>query len=81
MTNIFSYVPASNYEYKAEVGMDQKAFRAAWDKKYPPGAGVAFGANAIYGYMTGLVVEQTLATTRAWTRWTFTTPCSRCRAS
>jgi branched-chain amino acid transport system substrate-binding protein len=65
LTNTFSYVPASNYEYKPEVGMTQKEFRAAWDKKYPPGAGVAFGANAIYGYMTGLVVERTLATTKS----------------
>ncbi|HEX2942993.1 MAG TPA: amino acid ABC transporter substrate-binding protein, partial [Rhodopila sp.] len=65
MTNIFSYVPASNYEYKPEVGMTQQQFRAAWDKKYPPGSGVAFGANAIYGYMTGLVIERTLATTKS----------------
>ena len=65
LTNTFSYVPASNYEYKPEVGMTQKEFRAAWDKKYPPGSGVAFGANAIYGYMTGLVVERTLATTKS----------------
>jgi branched-chain amino acid transport system substrate-binding protein len=65
MTNIFSYVPASNYEYKPEVGMTQMEFRAAWDKKYPPGSGVAFGANAIYGYMTGLVVQRTLETTKS----------------
>ncbi len=65
MTNIFSYVPASNYEYKPEVGMTQKEFQAAWEKKYPSGSGVAFGANAIYGYMTGLVVQQTLATTKS----------------
>jgi branched-chain amino acid transport system substrate-binding protein len=65
LTNIFSYVPASNYEYKPEVGMTQKEFRTAWDKKYPAGSGVAFGANAIYGYMTGLVVEQALATTKS----------------
>ena len=65
LTNIFSYVPASNYEYKPEIGMTQKEFRAAWDKKYPPGSGVAFGANAIYGYMTGLVVQRTLETTKS----------------
>ncbi|HQT78855.1 MAG TPA: amino acid ABC transporter substrate-binding protein [Rhodopila sp.] len=65
MTNIFSYVPASNYEYKPEVGMTQQQFRAAWNKKYPPGSGVAFGANAVYGYMTGLVIERTLATTKS----------------
>ncbi|HVY14031.1 MAG TPA: ABC transporter substrate-binding protein [Rhodopila sp.] len=65
MKNVFSYVPASNYEYKPEAGMDQKAFHAAWDKKYPPGSGVAFGANAIYGYMTGVVVQKTLETTKS----------------
>ncbi len=65
LTNIFSYVPASNYEYKPEVGMTQQEFRAAWEKKYPPGSGVAFGANAISGYMTGLVMERTLATAKS----------------
>ncbi len=65
LTNIFSYVPASNYEYTPNFGMTQKEFRTAWDKKYPPGANVAFGANAIYGYMTGLVVQRTLETTRS----------------
>lgn len=65
LKNIFSYVPASNYEYKPEVGMTQKEFKAAWTAKYPVGAGVEFGANAIYGYMTGIVVQQTLATTKS----------------
>ncbi|OJW28969.1 MAG: amino acid ABC transporter substrate-binding protein [Rhodospirillales bacterium 69-11] len=65
VTNTFSYVPASNYEYKPEVGMTQKEFRAAWEKKYPSGSGVAFGANAIYGYMTGLVIQRTLETTKS----------------
>lgn len=65
MKGIFSYVPASNYEYKPEVGMTGKEFKAAWLKKYPEGSGVAFGANAIYGYMTGLVVQQALATTKS----------------
>ncbi len=65
LTNIYSYVPASNYDYKPEIGMTRTEFRAAWDKKYPPGSGVAFGGNAIYGYMTGLVVERTLATAKS----------------
>src|ERR1700761_3935483 len=65
LTNIFSYVPASNYEYKPNFGMTQKEFREAWLKKYPSGSGVAFGANAIYGYMTGLVVQRTLETTKS----------------
>lgn len=65
MTNIFSYVPASNYEYTPNYGMTLTQFRDAWDKKYPPGANVAFGANAVYGYMTGLVIDRTLATTKS----------------
>jgi branched-chain amino acid transport system substrate-binding protein len=65
LTHIFSYVPASNYEYKPNFGMTLTEFKQAWAKKYPPGSNVAFGANAIYGYMTGLVVERTLATTKS----------------
>jgi branched-chain amino acid transport system substrate-binding protein len=65
LTGIFSYVPASNYEYQPEAGMTQQEFRAAWEKKYPPGSGLAFGANAIFGYMTGLVIERTLATAKS----------------
>ena len=65
ITNIFSYVPASNYEYKPNFGMTLPEFRDAWLKKYPAGSGVAFGANAVYGYMTGLVIERTLATTKS----------------
>lgn len=65
ITNIFSYVPASNYDYAPEVGMNRQEFRAAWTKKYPPGSGVAYGANAVYGYMAGLVVQRTLETTKS----------------
>jgi branched-chain amino acid transport system substrate-binding protein len=65
MANIFSYVPPSNYDYKPDVGMTLTEFKEAWTKKYPTGSGVAFGANAVYGYMTGLVVERTLATTKS----------------
>ena len=65
MTNIFSYVPASNYEYTPNFGMTLTEFREAWLKKYPTGSNVAFGANAVYGYMAGLVVERTLATTKS----------------
>jgi branched-chain amino acid transport system substrate-binding protein len=65
LTNIFSYVPASNYEYTPNFGMTLPEFRSAWLKKYPAGSGVAFGANAVYGYMTGLVVDRTLATAKS----------------
>jgi branched-chain amino acid transport system substrate-binding protein len=65
LTNIFSYVPASNYEYSPNFGMTLPEFHAAWLKQYPAGSGVAFGANAVYGYMTGLVVDRTLATAKS----------------
>jgi branched-chain amino acid transport system substrate-binding protein len=58
----FTYVPPSNYSYKVNYGMDLAQYKAAWDKKYPKGSGVDFGANAIYGYQTGLVIQRALAT-------------------
>jgi branched-chain amino acid transport system substrate-binding protein len=65
LTNAFSYVPPSEYDYRPEVGMTREQFRAAWLKKYPAGSGVSWGANAVYGYMPGLVVEQTLANAKS----------------
>jgi branched-chain amino acid transport system substrate-binding protein len=65
MTNIFSYVPASNYEYIPNFGMTLTQFRDAWLKQYPAGSNVAFGANAVYGYMTGLVIDRTLASAKS----------------
>jgi branched-chain amino acid transport system substrate-binding protein len=65
MTNIFSYVPASNYEYTPNFGMNLTEFHDAWLKKYPVGSNVAFGANAVYGYMAGLVIDRTLASTKS----------------
>ncbi|HYZ21324.1 MAG TPA: amino acid ABC transporter substrate-binding protein [Rhodopila sp.] len=65
LTNTFSYVPPSEYDYQPEVGMTREQFRTAWLKKYPAGSGVSWGANAVYGYMTGLVVEQTLANAKS----------------
>ncbi|MDE2516341.1 MAG: ABC transporter substrate-binding protein [Rhodospirillales bacterium] len=63
MQGTFSYVPAALYDYKPNFGPTLEQFRAAWDKAYPKGSGVEWGANAVYGYMTGLVLERTLATT------------------
>jgi branched-chain amino acid transport system substrate-binding protein len=63
LTNVFSYVPPSAYDYVPNVGMTLEQFHAAWLKAHPSGSGVGFGANAIYGYMTGLVIERALATT------------------
>ena len=64
MNGVFTYVPPSNYTYKVNFGMNLAQYKAAWNKKYPKGSGVEFGANAIYGYHTGLVIERALATAK-----------------
>lgn len=63
LTNIFSYVPPSAYDYVPNFGPTLEQFHQMWEKAHFPG--VEFGANAIYGYMTGLVIERTLATTES----------------
>ena len=65
MKGTFSYVPAALYHYTPNFGPTLDQFRAAWNKAYPAGSGVEWGANAVYGYMTGLVLERTLATTES----------------
>lgn len=65
MKGTFSYVPAALYDYKPNFGPTLEQFHAAWDKAYPKGSGVEWGANAVYGYMTGLVLQRTLATTES----------------
>jgi branched-chain amino acid transport system substrate-binding protein len=63
LTNVFSYVPPSAYNYQPNFGPTLEQFREQWEKAKPPG--VEFGANAVYGTMTGLVIERTLATTES----------------
>ena len=58
-------MPASAYSYVPNFGPTLDQFHAAWDKIHPEGSGVEFGGNALYGYMTGLVIERTLATTES----------------
>ena len=65
MTNVFSFVSGANYHYKTTFGPNVDGLHAMWDKAYPPGSGVDWGVNAIYGYGTGVVVERTLATTKS----------------
>lgn len=60
LNGVFTYVPASEIDYKAEFGMNLRDYKAAWDKKYA-GQKVEFGFNAVAGYTTGLVIEKTLA--------------------
>ena len=62
MTNVFTYVSPSEFEWKAEFGMSLHEYREAWEKAYP-GEHVEFGLNAIAGYTSGLLVEKTLGTT------------------
>jgi branched-chain amino acid transport system substrate-binding protein len=59
---VYTYVPSSVLEYKAEVGVSLPAFRAAWHAKYP-NSKVEFGFNSVAGYTTGLVLEKALAAT------------------
>lgn len=61
LTNVFSYVPPSAFNYQPNFGPTLEQFHEMWEKaKFP---GVEFGANAVYGIMTGLVIERALATT------------------
>jgi branched-chain amino acid transport system substrate-binding protein len=61
---VFSYVPASLLNYKAEFGLSLSEFRAAWNKKYTDHK-VEFGFNSVAGYTTGLVLEKALAATES----------------
>ncbi|MBW4089541.1 MAG: ABC transporter substrate-binding protein [Proteobacteria bacterium] len=63
MKDTFSYVPSALYQYKVNFGPTLPQYHAAWEKAYPKGAGVEWGSNAVYGYMTGLVIQRALATT------------------
>lgn len=64
MQYVYSYVPSSLMNYKAEFGMSLPQFRAAWDRKYPDHK-VEFGFNSVAGYTTGLVLEKALGATRS----------------
>ncbi|HEY0526058.1 MAG TPA: amino acid ABC transporter substrate-binding protein [Stellaceae bacterium] len=59
LSHVYTYVPSSALDYKAEVGMNLAEFREAWHKKYTDGK-VEFGFNSVAGYTTGLVIEKTL---------------------
>ena len=63
MAGTFTYIPAALYPYKVNYGPTVQQFHAAWDRAYPPGSGVAWGADGLMGYMSGLVIERALATT------------------
>ena len=60
LEHVWTYVPPSELDYPVNFGMDMKAYKAAWDKKYPDGK-IEFGFNAVAGYTTGLVIEKTLS--------------------
>ncbi len=60
LDGVFTYVTSAEIAYKPEVGMTEEQFRTAF-QKVAAGSGVAYGFNAIAGYTTGLVLQQTLA--------------------
>lgn len=61
---VYTYLPSSVLEYKAEYGPSLPEFQAAWNKAYPEGK-VEFGFNSVAGYTTGLVLQKALATTKS----------------
>lgn len=62
MTHVFSWVSPSAYEYKVNFGPTLSKFHAEWNKHYPPGSSFSWGANSVYGYVAGLVVQRALET-------------------
>src|SRR6201986_806593 len=60
LENTWTYVPPSELEYPVNFGMDMKAYRELWQKKFPDGK-LEFGFNAVAGYTTALVIEKTLS--------------------
>jgi branched-chain amino acid transport system substrate-binding protein len=60
LNGVYTYVPSSEIDYKAEFGMALPEFKAAWEKKYTDGK-VEFGFNSVAGYTTGLVLEKALS--------------------
>ncbi|MDR3534427.1 MAG: ABC transporter substrate-binding protein [Rhodopila sp.] len=65
LTDVFSYVPPTVANRRPDFGPTLAEYRAMWDKAFPNGSGGAFGANAIYGYLTGQIIEQALARTKS----------------
>jgi len=59
---VYTYVTASELEYKPEFGMSLPQFRDAW-RKANGGGKIEFGFNAVAGYTSGLVIERALSTT------------------
>lgn len=59
LDGVFTYVTSAEIAYKPDVGMTAEQFRAAFEKANA-GSGVAYGFNAIAGYTTGLVLQETL---------------------
>ncbi len=64
LDGVFTYVTSAEIAYKPEVGMSEAEFRTAFQKA-AAGSNAAYGFNAIAGYTTGLVLEQTLANTES----------------
>jgi branched-chain amino acid transport system substrate-binding protein len=50
------------YQYKVNYGMNLTEYHAVWNKAYPQGSGVDWGANSVWGYMTGEVIQRALGT-------------------
>ena len=60
LDGVFTYVTSAAIAYKPEVGPTEAEFRKMFEKANA-GSGVAYGFNAIAGYTTALVLQETLA--------------------
>jgi branched-chain amino acid transport system substrate-binding protein len=60
LKGVFTYVTGAEYPYKVTAGLDLPQYKAAWMKTYANTPGAAFGLNAVAGYTTGIVLQETL---------------------
>lgn len=65
LDGVFTYVTGANYEFKVTKGMNLPEYKKAWEEKYAHTPGADFGFNAIAGYTTGMVLQETLANAKS----------------
>lgn len=65
LDGIFTYVTGANYQFKVTKGMNLPEYQKAWEAAYAHTPGAEFGFNAIAGYTTGMVLQETLANAKS----------------
>lgn len=62
MKYIYTYSPFAGFDVKDQTGMSLDEYQALWNQTYPKSTGL-FGWNAVVGYTTGLIIQESLAAT------------------